>query len=62
MEITDTERLWWPPPPSNGQSGTDLESLPWRAPLGEHLNAWDLTDLPTSHAHAPDADDTLPFG
>ena len=62
MEITDTERLWWPPPPTDGQPDPDPSSLPWRAPLGEHLNPWDLTDVPTSHADAPDADDTLPFG
>ena len=42
--ITDTERLWYPPPgtPDHPTHGP----VPWRAPLGEHLTAWDLHHLP----------------
>jgi len=71
MEITDTERLWWPLSTTDPTTDSDVDPtpVPWRAPLGEHLNAWDLTQLP--HDHPDEADDsdqtddpdgTLPFG
>ena len=71
IERTDTEWLWYPPPPKPGEPGPPPGSIPWRAPIGEHLTAFDLTDLPDE---VPDRDDgtdrdddsdvegTLPFG
>ncbi len=54
---TATEWHWYPPAPKPGQPEPPPGSIPWRAPIGEHLNPSDLTDLPP-----PDEpDDTLPF-
>jgi hypothetical protein len=57
--ITDTERLWYPPPgradrPTHGPT-------PWRAPLGEHLTRWDLRHLPDAGGEPPGGGVTLPF-
>ena len=76
LEVTDTERRWWPPPPPPGSPPPPEGSVPWRAPIGEHLSRWDLGDLPDSaHEHSPPeppdespdespdgADGHLPFG
>jgi len=46
IERTDTDWLWYPPPPAVGQPEPPPGSIPWRAPIGEHLTGFDLTDLP----------------
>ena len=58
-EVTATERLWWPPPPPPGAPPPPEGSVPWRAPLGEHLSRWNLTDLPgrAPPRPPPDGDD-----
>lgn len=56
LEVTDTERRWWPPPSPPG-------SVPWCAPIGEHLSRWNL-DHPPDESHddpADEADGRLPF-
>ena len=57
IERTATEWHWYPPAPKPGEPEPPPGSIPWRAPIGEHLTAFDLTDLPE-----PEPDDTLPFG
>ncbi|MGZ4705373.1 MAG: hypothetical protein ACXWCM_10935, partial [Acidimicrobiales bacterium] len=56
---------WYPPPPAPGEPQPPPGSIPWRSPVGEHLTAFDLTDLP-GIADVPDEpdppEDTLPFG
>jgi hypothetical protein len=43
---TATERLWYPAPADDAiDDASPGRAVPWRAPLGEHLNPWDLTDL-----------------
>jgi hypothetical protein len=66
IERTDTEWLWYPPPPAPGEPEPPPGSIPWRAPIGEHLTAFDLDDLPPvsepDEADQPDdLADTLPF-
>jgi len=65
IERTDTEWLWYPPPPKPGEPEPPPGSIPWRAPIGEHLTAFDLTDLPDDlpapGPPEPEPDDTLPF-
>ena len=46
IERTDTEWHWYPPPPKPGEPEPPPGSIPWRAPIGEHLTAFDLDDLP----------------
>ncbi len=68
----DTRWLWYPPPPAPGGPEPPPGSIPWRAPIGEHLNPFDLDDLPEPEPHPPDQtdefdepdepSDTLPFG
>ncbi len=73
IERTDTEWLWFPTPPGPGEPDPPPGSIPWRAPIGEHLTAFDLDDLPPrseaeqdppDHCELDDAEpgDTLPFG
>ena len=62
IERTATEWLWYPTLPEPGQPEQPPGSIPWRAPIGEHLTAFDLTDLPAPDGPDPGApDDTLPF-
>jgi hypothetical protein len=66
---TGTEWHWYPPAPKPGEAAPPPGSIPWRAPIGEHLNPFDLTDLPPPDPLEPDGlepdglepDDTLPF-
>ncbi len=64
IERTDTEWLWYPPPPAPGEPEPPPGSIPWRAPIGAHLTAFDLDDLtdldPDSGTTGPEG--TLPFG
>jgi hypothetical protein len=60
IERTATEWHWYPPPPKPGEPEPPPGSIPWRAPIGEHLTPFDLTDLP--EPDEPEPDDTLPFG
>jgi len=46
IKRTDTQWLWYPPPAAPGQPELPPGSIPWRAPIGEHLTPFDLTDLP----------------
>ena len=46
IERTETEWHWYPPPPAPGEPEPPPGSIPWRAPIGEHLTAFDLDDLP----------------
>jgi hypothetical protein len=59
IERTDTEWLWYPPAPKPGEPEPPPGSIPWRTPIGAHLTAFDLTDLPPPGQTEPD--DTLPF-
>jgi len=65
IERTDTEWHWYPPPPKPGEPEPPPGSIPWRAPIGEHLTAFDLDhlpdDLPAAGPPAPEPGDTLPF-
>ena len=60
---TATEWHWYPPPPKPGEPEPPPGSIPWQAPIGEHLNPFDLTDLPPPDPgrDQPEPDDTLPF-
>ena len=67
IERTTTDWCWYPPPPTRRPTRTRHPGpIPWRAPVGEHLTAFDLTDLPPpDHAEGTDRgepDGTLPFG
>ncbi|MGZ4682514.1 MAG: HNH endonuclease signature motif containing protein, partial [Acidimicrobiales bacterium] len=55
IERVDDEWHWYPPPPAPGEPHPPPGSIPWRSPVGEHLTAFDLTDL-------PEPSGTLPFG
>ncbi len=57
---TATEWHWYPPAPKPGQPEPPSGSIPWKAPIGEHLNPFDLTDLPPPDE--PEPGDTLQFG
>jgi hypothetical protein len=66
LERTDSEWHWYPPPPAPGQPEPPPGSIPWRAPVGEHLPAWDLDHLPggpprPSASTSGTNDATLPF-
>ena len=64
IERTHTQWLWYPPPPpAPGQPQPPPGSIPWRAPIGEHLTPFDLDELPTpiEPEPEPEPDDTLPF-
>ena len=49
---TDTEWHWYPPPPKPGEPEPPPGSIPWKAPIGEHLNPFDLTDLPAESSRS----------
>ncbi len=57
---TDTEWHWYPPPPAPGEPEPPPGSIPWRAPIGEHLTAFDLHDLPPE-AEPDEVDPMFPF-
>src|SRR6185503_9237003 len=40
IERTDTDWLWYPPPPAPGQPDPPPGSIPWRAPIGQHLTGF----------------------
>ncbi len=63
LERVDDEWHWYPPPPAPGQPRPPPGSIPWRAKVGQHLTAFDLTHPPppTPPERGPDADPTLPF-
>ena len=46
LERTATHWRWYPPGPQPGGADPPPGSIPWQAPVGEHLTAFDLTDLP----------------
>jgi hypothetical protein len=60
LEVTGTERLWWPPPPPPGSPPSPEGSIPWRAPIGQHLSHWNLGQLP-DHSGSGGDDGRLPF-
>ncbi len=62
LERVDDEWHWYPPPPAPGQPRPPPGSIPWRAKVGQHLTAFDLTNPPPPNEPGPDADPTLPFG
>jgi hypothetical protein len=67
IERVDDEWHWYPPPPGPGEPEPPAGSIPWKAKVGEHLNAFDLTDLtdlPPPEPAEPDLEPeaTLPFG
>ncbi len=66
LERVDDEWHWYPPPPAPGQPRPPPGSIPWRAKVGQHLTAFDLTNPPPPHEphpeRGPDTDPTLPFG
>ena len=61
---TDAEWHWYPPRPKPGEPEPSPGSIPWKASIGEHLNPFDLTDLPDDIDPDPEQmpDDQLPFG
>jgi hypothetical protein len=66
IERTATEWLWYPPRPAAGEPEPPPGWIPWRGPIGEHLNPFDLTDLPPPDPDPDpgehDPDGALPFG
>jgi hypothetical protein len=60
IERVGDEWHWYPPPPQPGEPEPPPGSIPWRAPVGEHLTAFDLTDLPDA-SDPSEPDGTLPF-
>ena len=69
LERSATHWLWYPPAPEGGELEPPPGSIPWRAPVGEHLTAFDLTDLPPpidetdgTDTSGVRPDGTLPFG
>ncbi len=64
LERVDDEWHWYPPPPAPGQPRPPPGSIPWRAKVGQHLTAFDLTNPPPPNdpQPPPGADPTLPFG
>jgi hypothetical protein len=63
IDRTTTHWLWYPPPPAPGEPEPPPGSIPWRAPIGEHLTAFDLTDLPPPDPDREAEHDTdQPFG
>ncbi|MGZ4717539.1 MAG: HNH endonuclease signature motif containing protein, partial [Acidimicrobiales bacterium] len=60
IERVGDEWHWYPPPPAPGEPQPPPGSIPWRSPVGEHLTAFDLDDLP--EPDDPEPDGTLPFG
>ncbi len=64
LERVDDEWHWYPPPPTPGQPRPPPGTIPWRAKVGEHLTAFDLTNPPPPNdpQPPPGADPTLPFG
>ncbi len=68
LERVDDEWHWYPPPPAPGQPRPPPGSIPWRAKVGQHLTAFDLTNPPPpippgpGPGPGPDTDPTLPFG
>lgn len=53
LERTATEWHWYPPPPAGGEPEPPPGSIPWRAPIGEHLPTWDLDHLPGQTPRPP---------
>ncbi len=64
LERVDDEWHWYPPPPAPGQPRPPPGTIPWRAKVGQHLTAFDLTNPPPPipPGPGPDTEPTLPFG
>jgi hypothetical protein len=56
LERDGDDWLWWPPPDPHVRSSDP--PLPWRGPVGRHLNAWNAGHCPSDAFGQPDAPPT----